>query len=548
MSKTDVVIVGGGLAGLAAAAELAKRGRKTVLVDQEAENNLGGQAFWSLGGLMMIDTPEQRRMGVKDSLDLARSDWMGAAQFDREEDHWPRKWAEAFLEYSAGPMRSELHGLGARWFPVVGWAERGGAYANGHGISVPRFHITWGTGTGVVEVYERLAREAVAAGKLEMIFRRKVTEITVAGGKVAGVAGDVLAPDAAKRGEASSRETVGRFEIEAESVIVATGGIGGDHDLVRKFWPVDRLGPAPRKMISGVPAHVDGSGLGLASDAGARLINSDRLWNYCEGVTNWDPIWPKHAIRILPGPSSMWFDALGERLEPPCLPGFDTNSTLKRILSTGHDYSWFVLTQKIIEKEFALSGSEQNHDLTGKSWMKVLKARMLSKGATPEVEAFKEKGEDFIVETDFSRLVRKMNDLTGDGLLDEGRLRAQIEARDRQIDNPFAKDAQIIALYAARNYRGDRLIRTAKPHKILDPANGPLIAVRLNVLTRKTLGGVETDLSSRALGAGGAPVEGLFACGEVAGFGGGGYHGYNALEGTFLGGCIFSGRAAGREA
>ena len=547
MSRTDVIIVGGGLAGLAAAAELARRGRRAVLIDQEAEVNLGGQAFWSLGGLFMIDTLEQRRLGIRDSLDLARSDWFGAAGFDRDEDYWPRKWAEAFLDYSAGEMRAELHGLGARWFPVVGWAERGGGFADGHGNSVPRFHITWGTGTGVVEVYERLAREAVAAGRLEMLFRRRATRLLTTNGRVSGVAGEVLATDGAARGAASSREVVGAFEIEADAVILATGGIGGNHDLVRAFWPVDRLGPAPAKMISGVPAHVDGAGLGIAGAAGANLINRDRLWSYCEGVTNWAPIWPNHAIRILPGPSSMWFDAHGQRLEAPCLPGFDTNATLKRILATGRDHSWFILTQKIIEKEFALSGSEQNADLTSKKWLKVLKAR-LGKGATPEVEAFKRHGEDFIVADDLGALISEMNDLTGEALLDERRIRAQIEARDLQIANPYSKDAQVIALYAARKYIGDRLIRTAKPHRILDPANGPLIAVRLNILTRKTLGGVETDLSSRALGAGGAPVEGLFACGEVAGFGGGGYHGYNALEGTFLGGCIFSGRAAGRAA
>lgn len=547
MSRTDVIIVGGGLAGLAASAELAKRGRRAVLVDQEAETGLGGQAFWSLGGLFMVDTPEQRRLGIRDSLELARADWFGAAGFDRDEDYWPRKWAEAFLDYSAGEMRAELHALGARWFPVVGWAERGGSFADGHGNSVPRFHVTWGTGTGVVAVYERLAREAVASVRLEMLFRRRVTRLLTTNGRVSGVAGEVLAADGAGRGEASSREVVGAFEIEAESVILATGGIGGNHDLVREYWPTERLGPAPRKMISGVPAHVDGAGLGVAAAAGANLINRDRLWSYCEGVTNWRPIWPNHAIRILPGPSSLWFDANGVRMEAPCLPGFDTNATLRRILSTGHDHSWFILTQKIIEKEFALSGSEQNADLTSGKWRQVLKAR-LGKGATPEVEAFKEKGEDFIVADDLATLVARMNDLAGEPPLDERRIRAQIEARDRQIDNPFSKDAQVIALYAARKYLGDRLIRTAKPHKILDPANGPLIAVRLNILTRKTLGGVETDLSARALGEGGSPIEGLFACGEVAGFGGGGYHGYNALEGTFLGGCIFSGRAAGRAA
>ena len=545
--KTDVLIVGAGLAGLVAAREAVLRGRHVVIVDQEAEANLGGQAWWSLGGLFMVDTPEQRRLGIRDNRDLAHSDWMGTARFDRTEDHWPRLWAEAFLDYAAGPMRRELHALGARWFPVVGWAERGGGWGSGHGNSVPRFHVTWGTGTGVVEIFERPAREATASGKLQLLFRRRVTRLVTRNGAVVGVAGEVLAGDGAGRGEASTRERVGEFEIEAESVILATGGIGGNHDLVRAAWPTGRLGPAPARMLSGVPAHVDGLMQGIAAAAGARLINGDRMWHYCEGVENWRPIWPRHAIRILPGPSSLWFDALGARMEPPCLPGFDTLATLRRILSTGKDWSWFVTTQKIVEKEFALSGSEQNADLTSKSWLRVLKAR-LGKGATPEVEAFKREGRDFIVERDLSRLVARMNDLAGEPLLDEARLRAEIEARDRQVANPFAKEVQVALVSAARRYRGDRLIRTAKPHRILDPAAGPLIAVRLHIMTRKSLGGIETDLESRALGPGGAPVPGLFAAGEVAGFGGGGYHGVSALEGTFLGGCIFSGRAAGRAA
>lgn len=541
--NTDVIIIGGGLAGLAAALELTRRGRRCVILDQEGAQNLGGQAWWSLGGLMMIDTPEQRRLGIRDSLELARADWMGSAQFDRAEDAWPRKWAEAFLEFSAGEMRAELRALGMRWFPVVGWAERGGGFASGHGNSAPRFHITWGTGTGVVGAYER----AVRASGVDMRFRHRVTRLVTHDGRVTGVAGETLAGDDAPRGAATNRTVVGDFEIAAENVIVASGGIGGNHDLVRKAWPTERLGPAPRRMISGVPAHVDGLMQGVAAQAGARLINGDRMWHYCEGIRNFAPIWPNHAIRILPGPSSLWFDAEGRRLEAPFFPGFDTLGTLGRILSTGHDYSWFVLTQKIIEKEFALSGSEQNADLTSGSWAKVLRAR-LGKGATPEVEAFKRQGEDFVVADDLSALVEGMNRLTGDGLIREEALRAEIEARDGQIANRYAKDAQVTALYAARNYIGDRLIRTAKPHRILDPKAGPLIAVRLNILTRKSLGGIETDLESRALGADGAPIPGLYAAGEVAGFGGGGYHGYNALEGTFLGGCVFSGRAAGRSA
>ncbi|MEM7270106.1 MAG: FAD-binding dehydrogenase [Pseudomonadota bacterium] len=507
-----------------------------------------GYAAEGVRRLMMIDSPEQRRMGIKDSLELARNDWFGSAQFDRDEDHWPKQWAEAFLQYSAGEMRSDLHALGMRWFPVVGWAERGGSYGDGHGNSVPRFHITWGTGTGVVEVYEREARKAADEGKLEMRFRHRVTRLLTKDGAVTGVAGEILKGDDAPRGAETNREVVGDFEIACESVIVASGGIGGNHDLVRKAWPVERLGKAPEHMISGVPAHVDGLMQGIAEEAGANTINGDRMWHYCEGVHNWDPIWPKHAIRILPGPSSMWFDALGERLEPPCLPGFDTLTTLKRIISTGYDYSWFVLTQKIIEKEFALSGSEQNSDLTSKKWSMVLKNRMLGKGAQPEVEAFKEKGEDFVVADNLTALVAGMNQVAGGGLITEEKLRPQIEARDAQIGNKFAKDAQVIALNATRAYLGDRLIRTAKPHRILDPSKGPLIAVKLNILTRKSLGGLETDLSGRSLGADGKPIAGLYAAGEVAGFGGGGYHGYNALEGTFLGGCIFSGRAAGRHA
>ena len=543
----DIIIVGGGLAGLAAAHAATSRGRNVLLIDQEGEQSLGGQAFWSLGGLFMIDTPEQRRMGIRDSLSLATRDWMGSAGFDRPEDENPRKVAEAYLAYAAGPMRADLAALGMRWFPVVGWAERGGSLADGHGNSVPRFHITWGAGEGIVAPFVEQARAAESAGTLRFAFRHRVTGLEVTNGRVTGVRGQMLAQDHARRGASTNREVVGEFDYAAESVILTTGGIGGNHDLVRSHWPADRLGPAPQHMVSGVPDYVDGQMAEIAKSAGAGAINEDRMWHYTEGLQNWDPIWPNHGIRVLPGPSSMWFDALGNRMQAPCLPGFDTLATLRRILSTGHEHSWFILTQKIIEKEFALSGSEQNPDLVSGKWSKVLKER-LGKGATRAVEAFKREGADFIVSDDLDDLIGRMNALTPDAPLDPGHIRAQIEARDAQLDNPFAKDAQIIAIRQARAYRGDRLIRTAKPHRILDPAAGPLIAVRLSILTRKSLGGLHTDLSARVLRPDGTPFDGLYAAGEVAGFGGGGYHGYNALEGTFLGGCIFSGRAAGQTA
>ncbi len=546
--KTDVIVVGAGLSGLVAAAELADRGKSVCIVDQEGPQNLGGQAFWSLGGLFMVDTPEQRRMGIRDSHALALNDWMGSAQFDRPEDAYPRKWAKAYLDFASGEMRPWLYDMGLRWFPVVGWAERGGGFANGHGNSVPRFHITWGTGPGVLEHFIRRCHAHEDAGLITFKYRHQVDRIEMLNGAARGVSGSVLANDAAVQGAQTSREIIADFNFDASSVIVASGGIGGNFEMIQKVWPTKRLGRAPKKMLSGVPAHVDGRMLDISTNAGGHVINKDRLWFYTEGVQNWDPIWPRHGIRILPGPSSMWFDAKGNRFAPPAMPGFDTTGTFKAILDTGYDYSWFVLTQKIIKKEFALSGSEQNPDLTSAKWIEVIKQRILSgKRATGPVEAFKERGADFVVANTLGELVTGMNAVSGDGLIDEARLHAQIAARDLQVDNPFTKDAQMTAIQAARHYRGDKLLRTAKPHKFLDPENGPLIAVRLNLITRKTLGGLQTNLDSQMVGIDGNPIPNLFAVGEVAGFGGGGYHGYNSLEGTFLGGCIFSGRAAGRS-
>jgi len=542
----DVIIVGAGLSGLVAAAELADAGRKLIILDQEPEQSLGGQAFWSFGGIFLVDSPEQRRMGIRDSHALALDDWMGTAAFDREQDFWPRQWAQAYVAFAAGEKRSWLRARGIRFFPVVGWAERGGNNALGHGNSVPRFHVTWGTGPGIIAPFVERVREAERQGLVSFKFRHRVNELTKSGASVDGVRGDILAPSSAERGRKSSREVVGGFELKAQAVIVASGGIGANHQLVRQNWP-QRLGPSPKRMITGVPDHVDGRMLAIAEAAGGTIINRDRMWHYVEGIKNWNPIWTDHAIRILPGPSSLWLDARGNRLPVPFYPGFDTLGTLRHIMHTGYDYSWFVLTKRIIEKEFALSGSEQNPDLTGKSWRQVL--GRATKGIPAPVQAFMDKGEDFIVERDLATLVARMNALAGgEPLLTLERVAHEIAARDRQLDNPYGKDMQITAIRGARRYLGDRLIRTARPHKILDPAAGPLIAVRLNILTRKTLGGLQTDLDSRVIGVDGRPVPGLFAAGEVAGFGGGGVHGYAALEGTFLGGCIFSGRAAGRAA
>jgi uncharacterized protein len=542
----DVIVVGAGLAGLVATKELADSGKKVLLIDQEPEASLGGQAWWSFGGLFLVDSPEQRRMGIKDSKELAWQDWLGTAGFDREddEDYWGRRWAEAYVEFASGEKREWLRSLGIRFFPVVGWAERGGYLAEGHGNSVPRFHIVWGTGPGVVKPFESKVREYIDTGLVEYRPRHRVDQLIQRNERVTGVQGALLEPSDVNRGEESSRNVVGEFEYHAEAVIVASGGIGANFELIKKNWP-SKLGNPPETMISGVPAHVDGRMLDITERIGGRIVNRDRMWHYTEGIKNWNPIWPLHGIRILPGPSSIWLDARGKRFPAPNFPGFDTLGTLEAIMKTGYDYSWFILTEKIIEKEFALSGSEQNPDLTEKSIRKLL-SRVLP-GPPAPVKAFMDKGEDFIVAGNLPDLVKGMNELTGDQLLDVNDIERQLSARDREMDNTFTKDLQITALRGARNYRGDKLIRVASPHKILDPKNGPLIAVRLNILSRKTLGGLQTDLSARVLDDNGKPIPGLYAAGEVAGFGGGGVHGYRALEGTFLGGCLFSGRIAGKS-
>lgn len=547
--QADIIVVGSGLAGLVAAHEALKGGKRVVILEQENRNNLGGQAFWSLGGLFYVGSPEQRLMRVHDSHELAWRDWQNSAQYDDEaedgHDYWPRKWGEAYVRFAAGEKRAYLKELGLNVLPTIGWAERGSGDASGHGNSVPRFHLTWGTGPEVVRVFREPLEQAEAEGRLEFRFRHRVDELIVAGneGGVVGVRGSVLEDSDLPRGEASSREVKGEFELRGAAVVIATGGIGGNLDKVRAMWPRERWGECPKDMVTGVPAHVDGRGIDIASAAGAHLVNTDRMWHYPEGMMNWDPIWPGHGIRIIPAPSSLWLDATGQRLPTNLFPGSDNLAALAHIGHTGHGYSWFVLNKAIADKEFIFSGSEQNPDLTDKSFKKL--AGKVGPGTHVAVKAFMDHGEDWVLADNLADLVRGMNELTGEDLIDEANLRAIIEDRDSQLGNPFSKDAQVNYIRIARGFLGDKIVRTAAPHRLIDPAKGPLIAVRIRVLTRKTLGGIETDLDGRCLNADGTVLPGLYACGEAAGFGGGGMHGKNALEGTFLGGCIHSGKRVG---
>ena len=545
---TDVIVVGAGLSGLVAAYELASGDRSVILLDAEPIGSIGGQAHWSLGGLFMVNSPEQRRLRIHDSEELALADWLGSAAFDRLEDYWPRRWADAYVHFAAGEQRRWLHDFGVRWFPLVQWAERGGYAVPGHGNSVPRFHILWGTGPALVEPF---ADVVMHSQRVRIRSRHQVTFLEADDSGVR-VSGQILEPTDVPRGVRTSRTAVGEFSFSAQAVVVASGGIGGNFDLIRQNWPAD-WGPPPQRMIAGVPDYVDGSMLKIIEAAGGRVINPDRMWHYPEGIVNHSPIWSHHGIRILAGPSSLWLDARGQRFPVPLFPGFDALGALRHVIKSGYDYSWFVLDQATVSAEIALSGSEQNGDLTDRNLRRL--AWRVRSGPTPEVRAFQEVGVDFVSAKSVLELAAQMNQLVGEHLIDGEALRETIEARDLQVRSGLGKDPQVVATAAARRFLGDRLLRVVAPHELLDPkargegragSGGPLIAIRLHVLTRKTLGGLETDLDGRVLRRDGSPLPGVYAVGEAAGFGGGGAHGYRALEGTFLGGCLFTGRTAGR--
>ncbi|MFD4993280.1 FAD-binding dehydrogenase [Cellulosimicrobium cellulans] len=563
IENPEVVVVGAGLAGLVAATELTAAGRRVVLLDQEPAASLGGQAWWSFGGLFLVGSPEQRRMGVTDSAELAFDDWLGSARFapgaDRGEgpDRHGYAWARGFVDFAAGEMRGWLHDKGVRWFPLVQWAERGGypvtsgadgTAAGGHGNSVPRFHVTWGTGPAILEPFVRAALDARAAGLLDLRFRHRVTSLVETDGAVTGVRAEVLAPSDVERGAPSSREVVGEVEIAASAVVVTSGGIGANHELVRSRWP-QTAGRLPARMLSGVPDSTDGLMIGVAADAGAALVHEDRMWHYPEGIANHSPVWTDHGIRILPGPSSLWLDADGNRLPAPLFPGFDALGALQHVAERGDDHSWFVLNKAIMESEFALSGSEQNPDLTGKD-VRLLAQRVLPRAVGP-VARFAEQSPEFVWADTPEELAAGMNALVdatpgSRGHIDADALARIVHLRDEQVRTGLGKDPQVVATAMARRYRVDRLIRVSPPRPLTTPKDGPLLAVRLSVLTRKTLGGLWTDTSARVLRQDGSVLPGLWAAGEAAGFGGGGVHGHRALEGTFLGGCLYSGRVAGR--
>ncbi len=532
--EADAIVVGGGIAGICAALELLDAGRTVALFERDTAENFGGLARESFGGMFLVDTPEQRRAGIRDSAALALADWRSFAEFgdgDGADERWPQAWAEAYVERCTADVGGWLRAAGVRYFAVPNWVERG-LYVPGN--SVPRFHMVWGTGQALSDTLIARLERHPRRERLALHFGHCVERLLTHDGSVCGVAG--------------RREDDGRpFAARAGSVIVAAGGINGDLDRVRRHWHADWQQP-PEVILNGSHRYADGTLHDAVAAAGGRLTHLDRMWNYAAGVHHPQPRKPLHGLSLVPPRSALWLDWRGRRIGPmPLVSGFDTRDLVARVCAQERPYSWQLMNRRIALKELAVSGAEFNPSIRERKLFAFLRDILL--GNRWLVDRMTRECADFVVADTLPQLVERMNALNGDAAVRLDEVRAAAEGYDATIARGAAlhNDEQLRRIAALRRWKGDR-VRTCKYQPILDARAGPLIAVREFIISRKSLGGIQTDLDSRVLDAAGRPIPGLLAAGEAAGFGGGGMHGLRALEGTFLGGCVLSGRIAGRSA
>ncbi|HEX2234248.1 MAG TPA: FAD-binding dehydrogenase [Thermoleophilaceae bacterium] len=524
--SAGVVVVGAGIAGMVTALELLDRGRRVTLLDRCHPHELGGLAREAFGGMFMVDTPEQRRAGIEDSVELALDDWLRIAGFE-DGDVWPRRWAEEYVARARDEVGGWLRRNGVRFFPVVNWAERG---VYGDGNSVPRFHLTWGCGQGLVDAIRDSIEAHPRRGELDLRFRTRVTELVKDGERVTGC-------------RAVPEDGGDEFELEAEAVVIAAGGVGGNLDLVRREWP-DDLGSPPENILMGSHYYADAAMHEEVKRVGGNVTHISRMWNYADAVRHPKPRRPLHGVKLVPPRSGLVLDPAGRRYGPvPVMPVFDARYALERTCEDDRKYSWLVCNWKIARRELDVSGSEHNPQIREKRPARFIAS--VAFGKPTLVRYFVDKCPDFVTAGSLPELARKMNEVTGDDSLDAELMEGEVRRYDANIDRGKAlfNDDQLRRIAQLRGWRGDRL-RTAKFQKIVDEKAMPLLAIRLQVLARKSLGGVQTDLGCRVLKADGEPIPGLYAAGEAAGFGGGGLHGKRALEGTFLGACVFTGRLA----
>src|SRR4051794_35514980 len=520
-TEADVVVVGAGIAGLVATLELLEHGRDVLLIDRCKPEEVGGLAREAFGGMFMADTSEQRRSRIPDSVELALEDWMRMADFD-EADEWPRRWAEQYVARARDEVGGGLKSHGVRFFPVVNWAERG---VHGDGNSVPRFHLTWGCGKALVDCVWGSIQSHPRRSSLDVRFGQTVSGLTTAGGTVSGVTLE----------DGSS--------VDARAVVIAAGGVGGNLDLVRKHWPSD-LGPPPDEILMGSHYYADGAMHEEVERIGGNVTHLSRMWNYADAVRHPRPQRPLHGLKLIPPRSGLVLDPTGRRYGPDALiPTFDARYALERMCEDDRKYYWMICNWKIARRELDVSGSQHNPSIREKNLPRFLLSILLGKPVL--VKHFVDNCPDFVTADSLPELASKMASVTGDGALDASLMQAEVERYDATLarGKSLWNDDQIRRIAQLRNWRGGRL-RTAKFQQIADPEAGPLLAIRMTVMARKSLGGIQTDLDCRVLRPDGNAIDGLYAVGEAAGFGGGGLHGKKSLEGTFLGGCVFTGRLA----
>jgi predicted oxidoreductase len=543
--RFDVVVIGAGIAGLVATLELLEQlepDKRILLLDRCQPHEVGGLAREAFGGMFMVDTGEQRRSGIKDSVELALADWRRVAEFE-DGDEWPRRWAEEYVTRARDEVGGWLKTHGVRFFPVVNWAERG---VHGDGNSVPRFHLTWGCGKALVdEVWGAIERHP-SRSRLEVRFATRVAALVTDGGAITGCRVEAESDDAPGSQNGSAEPEDGSVtEIAAEQVVIAAGGVGGNLEIVRREWPPE-LGKPPKEILMGSHYYADGAMHEEVQRIGGNVTHLSNMWNYADAVRHPQPKRPLHGLKLIPPRSGMVLDPTGRRYGPiPLIPTFDAYDALKRMCEDERGYYWMICNWKIARRELDVSGSQHNPNIREKRLVRFLLSILLGKPTL--VRHFVEHCPDFVTARSLPELAERMREVTGDGALDPVLMESEVNRYDATIGRgkPLFNDDQLRRIEQLRNWRGDRL-RTCKFQPIVDDKAMPLIAIRMTVMARKSLGGVQTDLSSRVLRPDGEPIPGLYAVGEASGFGGGGMHGKRSLEGTFLGGCVFTGRIAAR--